>query len=239
MQNSTQSLDNQLLFVKNSTYQLAPGEKPPSEATGTPTSDEPYETSSPTSSATAPAAHGHSSPLSKGAIAGIVVGGVGVIALAALTFYLCGRNRTLASVVRYSQPPQPKHPSSIPSPMAYAPGSPPPQDPYAPSFSDNVSPKPSVMGHPSPNMNYHDSWQSQQPPVGPTSPGFTTPYQGHPSPGHTPWSPGGYIPQQGQYSAVPQQAGPYHQEMATGQEHNLTPSASPGYVQQPQKHELP
>jgi hypothetical protein len=165
-----------------------------------------------------------------------------VIALAGLAFYLCGRNRTLASVLRYSHPPRRPHNSENIPPIPYQPS--PTQTPYSPGFSPQ---KPAIPSSPNP----HDSWQTAstavpnrtQSPEMTSTPGMVSPqhlsqgyggynqvenpgnvsYGGQPSPGHAPWSPGGF--NQVQYAQVPQQ----HQEMPTGQE-GPNSRQSPGSV---------
>jgi plastocyanin len=231
--NNTQSLANQQAFLRNATIQLNPGEQNPPESTPT---------STPTPSSTAAASSSSSSSgMSGGVIAGIVIGAIAVLALAGLAFYLCGRNRTLASVLRYSQPPRAR-PQNIP-PIPYSP--PPVHSPYSPEFSTKQ-----CQGSPSPGLNEHDSWQthSTTQPLQPTSPemaaagGMMSPqlfnpgygnsgynaventgnnpvtYQGHPSPGSaSSQQHGGH--NQVQYAQVPN-------EMSTGHE----PLASPGQL---------
>ncbi|KAE9989856.1 hypothetical protein EG327_002158 [Venturia inaequalis] len=85
----SQSIDKQIASAKKAAYQLAPGEALPIEgasstsaSTSTPTS---------TSSASHPA---HKSTLSAGAIAGIVIGALAILAIAAALFYFMGRSKT-------------------------------------------------------------------------------------------------------------------------------------------------
>jgi hypothetical protein len=170
------------------------------------------------------------------------VGSIAVIALAGVAFYLCGRNRTLASVVRYSQPPS--RPHNVP-PVPYSPS--PTHTPYSPEFS----PKPGQSPNTRPDLSTHDSWATQNAgqQMRPTSPemaatgGMMSPqllnpghgnggynavenpgnnmYGGHPSPQASPWAQHGSGFGQVQYAQVPA-------EMATGRE----PLASPGCVQE-------
>lgn len=84
--NSTETLDIQLDYTKNTTLQLSPGDPLPSE---TAASGSAGATSQPTSGSSP---GGHSgSRLSSGAIAGIAIGGAVVVVLAAALIYLCGR----------------------------------------------------------------------------------------------------------------------------------------------------
>ena len=223
LQNATQSLDAQFAYQKNATIQLSPGQPLPAESTP---------------SASAAPGGGSSSGISGGAIAGIVVGVVVVIGLAGLAFYLCGRNRSLASVIRYSQPPSRPNPSNVPQ-LPHTPS--PAHTPYSPEFS----PKPGYSPSPIPgNLHPHDSWATQSG-LRPTSPemtaqggamsphsfhsGFTHQgynpvdnpgnmalgYHGQPSPTHVGY--GGV-----QYAQVPQ-----GHEMAPGSSPGMP---SPGYV---------
>ncbi|KAI4845039.1 hypothetical protein E4T44_05847, partial [Aureobasidium sp. EXF-8845] len=80
-QNANFSLQAQLNSINSSDIMLQPGENVPEEST-------------PSSSA-APVASHHGVSLSNGAIAGIVVAGVLVLALACALFWFVGRHRTL------------------------------------------------------------------------------------------------------------------------------------------------
>lgn len=80
-QNATLSLAAQLASINSSDIMLQPGEAVPEESTP--------------SSTSTPAAHHHGVSLSNGAIAGIVVAGVVVLALACALFWFVGRHRTL------------------------------------------------------------------------------------------------------------------------------------------------
>ena len=220
-QNSTQTLNGQLAIAQNATLQLSPGEPYPSEGT-------------PTSSGTSTSYSYSSTSLSGGAIAGIVIGVLVILALAGLIFYLCGRNRSLASVIKYSRPPPGKasnipQPGLDPLPMTSA---------YSPSFS-------MAKSHQSPTSISHPSWQSGGYPAGVVppramSPDHTTsyfnnnPYQnttnsppttypnapydppnaaeqrpGHvrlqSSPTEVPWSPNGFGLGGNRYEQIPQQ----------------------------------
>ncbi|QDS76792.1 hypothetical protein FKW77_002284 [Venturia effusa] len=87
-----QSIDKQIAAAKKAAYQLAPGEALPVEGAS------PTSTSSPTASA-APSSH----RLSGGAIAGIVIGGLVVLAIAACLFYFMGRSKTYKDMFKASR----------------------------------------------------------------------------------------------------------------------------------------
>ncbi|KAK4147686.1 uncharacterized protein C8A04DRAFT_33825 [Dichotomopilus funicola] len=85
--NSTQTLEKQLEFANEATYQLMPGEPFPSETpvpTPTPGAGPPDDNHNSNGS-------GGGSGLSAGAIAGIAIGGAAVLILGAVVVYLCGR----------------------------------------------------------------------------------------------------------------------------------------------------
>jgi len=89
-QNATFSLAAQLASINSSDIMLQPGENVPDESTP--------------SSASSPSSSSHGIHLSNGAIAGIVVAGVLVLALACALFWFVGRHRTLkASLSNTSQ----------------------------------------------------------------------------------------------------------------------------------------
>jgi hypothetical protein len=169
------------------------------------------------------------------------VGAIVVIAMAGVAFYLCGRNRTLASVLRYSQPARPQNIPPVPYSPSLA------HTPYSPEFS----PKPGHSPTTRPILSAHESWatQSTGQQMRPTSPemaatgGMMSPqlfnpgysnsgynavenpgnnlYGGNRSPQASPWAQHGGAWNQVQYAEV-------SNEMATGRE----PLASPGYVQE-------
>lgn len=137
--NSSTSVTTQRQMALNAAYQLSPGEPFPAEGSPTPEptptdgpdpTDRPTSTSTPSSTASpsttsvAPSPSHHSTTLKPGAIAGIVVAGVTVLALAGALFFYIGRSKTLkAEVVRKAS--TIRHPSDppIPSPaMMYSPG---------------------------------------------------------------------------------------------------------------------
>ncbi|KAF2462081.1 hypothetical protein BDY21DRAFT_368215 [Lineolata rhizophorae] len=108
------SLQVQRDLAQDSDFMLQPGEDFPDEATSTPgTADPTASRTGGSSSATGASSasdedpdddgdddDGHGGPhLSAGAIAGIAIGAAAVVAIAALLFYLFGRNRTLAAAL--------------------------------------------------------------------------------------------------------------------------------------------
>lgn len=131
--NTTQNIDAQIKAVGKSTYQVAPGEPIPKEASSSLTN-----ANEPTGSA-APGNSGDSGHhLSGGAIAGIVVGGIAFLAICAALFFYVGRAKSLKEVVKRNSMPMDARGS-------YGPAS-----PYPPS----VSPYPGSPGFApySPNM---------------------------------------------------------------------------------------
>ncbi|KAI4746677.1 hypothetical protein E4T50_02964 [Aureobasidium sp. EXF-12298] len=122
-QNATYSLAAQLASINSSDIMLQPGEAVPDESTP--------------SSTSTPAASHHGVSLSNGAIAGIVVAGVFVLALACALFWFVGRHRTLKnslaggsqtsgaveSWVNSTNPPSTVGgPASVGRPPSYGPG---------------------------------------------------------------------------------------------------------------------
>lgn len=85
--NSTQTLDNQIAFAKNATFQMTPGEAFPSETAAASGST----STSAAPSSTASSNHSSSHHLSAGAIAGIAIGAAAVVIIAITLIYLCGR----------------------------------------------------------------------------------------------------------------------------------------------------
>lgn len=163
-----------------------------------------------------------------------MIGAVVFIALAAAAFYLCGRNRSLSDVLRYSHPPPPR-PNTIP-PIPFT--DPLAADPYSPGFSR----KPGRS--PSPDVNTHNWRQHQMSPEmterrslvpSPYNQGYPNRNDGmdnptnvqnyrQPSPGEAPWSPGGFATHT-QYASVPRK-----HELDTDA-NIVSPSlSSPGYV---------
>ncbi|THW57727.1 hypothetical protein D6D20_07747 [Aureobasidium pullulans] len=93
-QNGTQSLQDQLDSIQKATVMLQPGDPPPEESVSSPTTSSTPSSTSSTVQTSAAAVH-HGVTLSGGAIAGIVVAGVVVLALACALFWFVGRHRTL------------------------------------------------------------------------------------------------------------------------------------------------
>lgn len=100
--NEMVSLDKQKEAAIKAPFQLAPGEAYPAEgATGSETASASGSQPTATNGATANTAH-HSS-LSGGAIAGIVIGGLAVLAIAAALFYFMGRSKTYKDMFKASR----------------------------------------------------------------------------------------------------------------------------------------
>ncbi|KAF2187405.1 hypothetical protein K469DRAFT_569532 [Zopfia rhizophila CBS 207.26] len=106
--NASTSLETHRQFAQNSSYMLQPGESFPSEGSpvgpsGLPT----ISSSAPSSTSTSPyastsaaaSASSHRPALAAGAIAGIAVAGVTILALAAALFFFIGRSTTLKQQV--------------------------------------------------------------------------------------------------------------------------------------------
>jgi hypothetical protein len=168
-----------------------------------------------------------------------VVGAVAVIALAGATFYLCGRNRSLKDLLRYSRPPPPRPNTIPPIPFIESQAG----SPYSPDFSPKI-------GHsPSTGLNTHNSWhthhQRQMSPemaegrglMSPTSynQGYPNSYNGVDNPtnmrnhyqsglSEAPWSPGGFAAHT-QYASAPQ-----NHELGTDANMASPGLNSPGYV---------
>lgn len=102
-QNATTSLATQKQNAEKSQLVLSPGEPIPDEDPSAPTTTASSSSASSTSTtSTAPAATSPAAPVHKsgtsfppGAIAGVVVGAVAIIALAAALFYFIGRHRSM------------------------------------------------------------------------------------------------------------------------------------------------
>lgn len=119
-QNSSWTYEAQFNYTQNATVEFSPLEYFPKEeaptrtttatgATATPTAVSTSSSAATTSSAPAVTAE-HKSSLSTGAIVGIAIGGVAVIALAGALIYMCGRQRTVKEILRQSQLPPPQQP---------------------------------------------------------------------------------------------------------------------------------
>lgn len=99
LQNATHNIDTQLKAARETKLILSPGEYFPEEKA----SDVPQDTNTGQSNESVPKDHPHSSGLSKGAIAGIAVGGAVVIALAAALIYMCGRHKSFKDIINSSK----------------------------------------------------------------------------------------------------------------------------------------
>jgi hypothetical protein len=143
-QNATTPLQTQIDLAKNSTYMLQPGDRFPSEGSQ---SSEVYSSTSPTATSTTSSStasstatsssNGGGSSFPKGAIAGISVGVVAIIGLAAALCFFVGRARTLKETVNRQ--------SIVPSMVSFgaaagaapghlSPAGPPPAPPSVPSL---------------------------------------------------------------------------------------------------------
>ncbi|ESZ93731.1 hypothetical protein SBOR_5868 [Sclerotinia borealis F-4128] len=91
--NDTQTFDTQLAYAQNATLVFSPNEYFPAETSKATTGSSATATSASDSNVTS--SH---KPFPPGAIAGIVVGAVAVIALAGALFYMCGRHRMMKEV---------------------------------------------------------------------------------------------------------------------------------------------
>lgn len=89
----SQSIDKQIAAAKTAKYQLAPGEALPVEGASSTATATPSASSTPTV---------HKS-LGGGAIAGIVIGGLAVLAIAAALFYFMGRSKTYKDMFKASR----------------------------------------------------------------------------------------------------------------------------------------
>jgi hypothetical protein len=125
--NATQTLDKQIIAVKDATIMVAPGQPVPKEGDVTSTSLN-GPTGAPTSGATPSGSH----TLSRNAIIGIAVGASVFVAICAALFYFVGRARSLkegmkrreATVSNTAEQHYSGVPSSMPNSPAYSPYSP-------------------------------------------------------------------------------------------------------------------
>ncbi|KAK3394161.1 hypothetical protein B0H63DRAFT_38222 [Podospora didyma] len=99
-----QTLDTQLRFAKNATFQLSPGDPFPSEGSIPTLSPTGPGGSAATSQPAAGASVSDHPHLSAGAIAGIAVGAVVVLGLLAFLIFLCGRRGGFYEAYRKSRP---------------------------------------------------------------------------------------------------------------------------------------
>ncbi|KAG9244717.1 hypothetical protein BJ878DRAFT_55859 [Calycina marina] len=124
--NATQTFDIQHTFAANATQEFSPGEvyfepengstrtQTTSGATPAPTAGN--EASATTSGTPAVTSSSHSGGLSKGAIAGIAIGGVFGLILAAAVIYMCGKQKSMSDILHRQ--------SAVPNPTVYHPASP-------------------------------------------------------------------------------------------------------------------
>jgi hypothetical protein len=99
---ANQTLDLQMQYALNATFQLAPGDPFPSE-TVSPTHTPPATSSSSSTSTGAASTGGDGGHgLTSGAIAGIAIGGAAVLVLAGALVFLCGRRGGLDRAYRRS-----------------------------------------------------------------------------------------------------------------------------------------
>ncbi|KEQ60164.1 uncharacterized protein M437DRAFT_55190 [Aureobasidium melanogenum CBS 110374] len=140
-QNATYSLQAQLNSINSSDIMLQPGEAIPEEG-GTP------------SSSATPTPH-HSVTLSGGAIAGIAVAGVVVLALACALFWFVGRHRTLKDSLKSSS----QHSGAVES---WVNSTNPPSTVGGPSSMRPPSYGPGDGGYMTP-MDAHKHWDYSQP----------------------------------------------------------------------------
>ncbi|KAF3059806.1 hypothetical protein GL218_05013 [Daldinia childiae] len=171
--NKTFTLDIQKEFVANSTFQLSPGEEFPDESSPSSTAGS---GSNPTSTPEDSSGGSGRTSLSGGAIAGIAIGGVAVIAGIVALVYICGRKGGIEKGYRRSKLMNTAPPQIVEANYNdYGAKSPPMGSPYAVSYVDPYrspspgaissqvgSPHNSYLGHPSPGI----------PPYAPVSPPF-------------------------------------------------------------------
>ncbi|TVY94434.1 putative GPI-anchored cupredoxin, partial [Lachnellula willkommii] len=116
--NSSWTYEAQFNYTQNATVEFSPLEYFPKEEAPTRTTTATGATATPASTSSsaattspAPAATAeHKSSISTGAIVGIAIGAVAVIALAGALIYMCGRQRTVKELLRHSQLPPPQQP---------------------------------------------------------------------------------------------------------------------------------
>jgi hypothetical protein len=104
VQNTTQTLDVQLAYAENSTLMFSPGEGYPSETTTS--------TASPTIS---PGPSSAPTALSSGAIAGIVIGGVAVMAIIGILCLIFRQKKKRSSYLRNESQGPPSYVSQSPT----------------------------------------------------------------------------------------------------------------------------
>ncbi|KAK6953155.1 hypothetical protein Daesc_005455 [Daldinia eschscholtzii] len=176
LENETFTLDIQKAFVENSTFQLSPGEAFPDESSPSSTAGSGSNPTATPEDTDSSASGSGGTSLSGGAIAGIAIGGVAVIAGIVALVYFCGRKGGIEKGYRRSKLMNTAPPQIVEANYNdYGAKSPPMGSPYAVSYSDPYrspspgavssqvgSPHNSYLGHPSPGF----------PPYGPASPPF-------------------------------------------------------------------
>jgi hypothetical protein len=156
-QNSTQTLDVQVAYAENSTLMFSPGEGYPSETT-----------ISTTSSTSSPRPSSGSTSLSSGAIAGIVIGGIAMMALIGVLCLICRRKKKRTSYSRNAPQGPPSYISQSPLqqhlepyPTINSPKSPPVVEDISPESYFNQGGFQSPLG--SPHLNQLSPGTAQYP----------------------------------------------------------------------------
>ena len=154
-QNSTQTLDVQVAYAENSTLMFSPGEGYPSETTTS--------TTSPTSSPRPPSGP---TSLSSGAIVGIVIGGIGMMALIGVLCLICRRKKKRTSYSLNAPQGPPSYQSPLqqhlePYPTINSPKSPPVVEDISPESYFNHGRFQSPLG--SPDLNPRSPGTAQYP----------------------------------------------------------------------------
>ncbi|PMD41889.1 hypothetical protein L207DRAFT_582311 [Hyaloscypha variabilis F] len=157
--NATQTFKSQMAYALNATVEFSPEQTFLPEAlpttsfsrTTTYTGATAPPTVAPATTTSAVPLPTKSSSLPTGAIIGIAIGGVALLALAAALLYMCGRQKTVKDMLRQSQPP-PNHNSYQPQPSS-------------PGFSEanyaNIQKEPNMAV----SQDLHHSAQSFAPPT--------------------------------------------------------------------------
>jgi hypothetical protein len=157
-QNSTQTLDVQVAYAENSTLMFSPGEGYPSETT--------ISTISPISS---PRPSSGSTSLSSGAISGIVIGGIAIMALIGVLCLICRRKKKRRNYSRNTPQGPPSYVSQLsplqqhlePSQTIYSPKSPPVVEDVSPESYSTQGRFQSPLG--SPDFNQFSPGRAQYP----------------------------------------------------------------------------
>lgn len=183
---ANETLDMQMQYAMNATYQMSPGDPFPSE-TANPTASH-----SPASDSNSNQDSG-GTHLSTGAIVGIAIGGTAFLILAGVVIYLCGRRGAMESNWRKSS-------QSFPPPMGDVKFMPKSPGPGQEQFANNhysMAPSQHIYGGQSPSQQFLQSPPPMSPNVHPTYGGFPNQAQGvvHTSPhlGVSPEGAPGYL----------------------------------------------